>query len=45
MIAEETAGGTQRMIYKAPIRLAIAPSHKVFHEGHRLVPSDERAPP
>jgi hypothetical protein len=44
MIAEKTAGGTQHMLYEALIRLAIAPSHRILHEGHRLVPSDERAP-
>jgi len=44
MMVEETARGIQRLIYNAPIRHVIAPSHKVLHEGHRLVPSDERAP-
>jgi hypothetical protein len=44
MMVKETARGIQRLIEKAPMRLAIAPSHKVFHEGHRLVPLDERAP-
>ena len=44
MIAEETACGTQRMIYEAPIRLAIAPSHRSHHEGRQLVPSNEYAP-
>jgi hypothetical protein len=32
------------MIYEAPIRLAIAPSHRSHHEGRQLVPSNEYAP-
>lgn len=42
MLAEETARGTQRMIYVAPVRLAIAPSHThLFAIGdHSLRGSD-----
>jgi hypothetical protein len=32
------------MIYEAPVRLAIAPSHRSLNEGHQLVPSNECAP-